>query len=471
MSTPRPPSPDPSATGVLLAVRDADGLVAGCEAALTERGFELHPVDTVTDGAHRLREGGIEAAVIGVGTGTRAARALILRFIRDHPRLPVVLLVPADEPELLARTAQTGAFAVLPAPLDQAAVALMCTRAVGHRRLRRRVARLEHAMRDAMGFDELIGGSPTMQELYALIDRAARSQAPVAITGESGTGKEVVAEALHRRSGRTGPFLPVNVAALPEALLESELFGHEKGAFTDARSARKGLFLQAHGGTLFLDEIGELPLGLQPKLLRALQARRVRPVGSDRELPFDARIVTATNRDLDEMVQEGRFREDLYYRLCVIQLEVPPLRERGSDVLLLARHFLERIASRAGKDVRGVSNEAAELMVDYRWPGNVRELYNCMERAVALTQEHEVQPEDLPRRLRPAPAAALQEPVPEVVELEPMHVVEARHIRRVMEATGGNRSQAARVLGFDRKTLLRKLKRYDLEDAGRNGVD
>ena len=458
---------NPGSPGTVLAIRDRAGLVAGCEQGLRDRGFEVHAVDTVADGVHRLREGGIEAAVIGVGTNRSGGRSLALRIVKDNPRLPVVLLVHADEPQLLARTVQTGAFAVLPAPLDDAAVSLVLSSAVGHRRLSRRVARLEHAMRDAMGFDELIGGSPPMQELYGLIDRAAASEAPVAITGESGTGKEVVAETLHRRSHRTGPFIAVNVAALPEALLESELFGHEKGAFTDARTARKGLFLQAQGGTLFLDEIGEMPLGLQPKLLRALQARRLRPVGSDTEYPFDARIVAATNRDLEEMVATGQFREDLYYRLCVIQLDVPPLRERGSDVLLLARHFLERIAARAAKDVRGISNEAAELMLDYRWPGNVRELYNCIERAVALTRNEELQPEDLPRRLQPSHQVPDPAPPGSALELEPMHVVEARHIGQVMSALQGNRSQAARVLGFDRKTLLRKLKRYGLEEAGK----
>ena len=300
-----------------------------------------------------------------------------------------------------------------------------------------------------------------MKAVYELLERVAESDASVLITGESGTGKEMVARALHRRGRRNaGPFVAVNCAAMPEALLESELFGHVKGAFTDARTARTGLFVKASGGTLFLDEIGELPLPLQPKLLRALQERAVRPVGSDDEVPFQVRLVAATNRDLETAVEERRFREDLFFRINVIHVEMPPLRARGSDVLLLAQHFLVKDAALAGKPVTGISAAAAEKLLAYSWPGNVRELQNCIERAIALTQFHEIAVDDLPERVRAYRGSQIVISADDLGELVPMEEVERRYVLRVLEAVGGSRTRAAKVLGFDRKTLYRKLERY-----------
>jgi two-component system response regulator HydG len=282
----------------------------------------------------------------------------------------------------------------------------------------------------------------------------------VIITGESGTGKELVARALHSESGRaTGPFLAVNCAAVPAQLLESELFGHVKGAFTDAKTARRGLFQEATRGTLFLDEVGEMSLEMQAKLLRVLQERTVKPVGANTEEPFDTRVVSATNRDLELEVEEGRFREDLYYRLNVVQIHVPPLRARGNDILILAQHFVDRVAERTGKPVTGISSDAAKKLLAYDWPGNVRQLENWMERAVALTAFEQITVNDLPDKVqhfRPTESA--------VGELDPehmltLHEVENRHIEQVLRATGGNKAQAARVLGMDRRTLYRKLER------------
>jgi two-component system response regulator HydG len=254
----------------------------------------------------------------------------------------------------------------------------------------------------------------------------------------------------------------VNCAAIPEALIESELFGHVRGAFTDARGARTGLFLQAHGGTLFLDEIGDLPLSLQPKLLRALQERSVRPVGSDAEVPCDVRVITATNRDLEAAVREGRFREDLFFRLAVIHVPVPPLRDRGNDVLALAQHFLSRSAKEANSSVRGLSPAAAERLLAYEWPGNVRELQNAIERAVALARTDVLNADDLPERVtgpRTNGSAAPGETA-QPTTFAPLDEVERRHILRVLEAMRGNKTVAAQVLGIDRKTLHRKLTGY-----------
>jgi two-component system response regulator HydG len=299
-----------------------------------------------------------------------------------------------------------------------------------------------------------------MKRLFDLIERAAASDATVLLSGESGTGKELVAQALHQRGRRReARFVAVNCAAMPEGLLESELFGHVRGAFTDARGARTGLFVQADGGTLFLDEIGELPLALQPKLLRALQERKVRPLGGETETPFDVRLIAATNRDLEAAVEEGRFRQDLYFRVNVIPIEVPALRLRGNDILLLAQHFVSEFAAQGDKHVTGLTSGAAEKLLAYTWPGNVRELRNSIERAVALTAFDRITVEDLPERVRSHRTSQIVIASDDPGELPPLEQVEQRYIQRVLDAAGGNKARAARILGLDRKTLYRKLER------------
>ena len=303
-----------------------------------------------------------------------------------------------------------------------------------------------------------------MRRVLALAERAAATDSTVLITGESGTGKERVARLLHAHSRRSKKsFVGVNCAALPEPLLESELFGHKKGAFTGATADKQGLFEAASGGTLFLDEIGDLPPGVQPKLLRALQERRVRPVGGNAEVAFDVRIIAATNRDLEADVREKRFREDLYFRVNVVHVELPPLRARGSsDVLLLAQHFMERFAAQHGKPVRGIAEKAAELLIRYHWPGNVRELSNVIERAVALARFDRIGPDDLPDKIREARRSLGTSLIvsDDPAELVPIDEIERRYILHVVEALGGNKSLAAQVLGLDRRTLYRKLEKY-----------
>ncbi len=295
--------------------------------------------------------------------------------------------------------------------------------------------------------------------MVSVIDRVAESDATVLVTGESGTGKELVARAIHERSGRLGPFLPINCAALPETLLESELFGHAKGAFTDARQPRSGLFVEANRGTLFLDEIGEMSLGMQAKILRALQERTVRPLGSAQEIHCDTRIVAATNHDLEKAVQEKTFREDLYYRVNVVRIDVPPLRDRANDVLLLAQHFLTQAAARSGKSVTRLGQLVAERLINYDWPGNVRELENCLERAVALARFDEITLEDLPSKIREHRPTDLGSLGDDAEHLLSMEEVEERYIRKVLNAVSGNKTVAAKILGLDRRTLYRRLAR------------
>jgi len=451
--------------GRVLLVDDQSGETARVAPALRHRGYGVEVAHSVSAAAHTLASGQWDAAL--VGPAPRGAEVMAAcRMLCTSTEVPVLVLSRDPSPELLDAATRTGAFMVLGAPVDLSALDLALDRASEHSALRREVERLELAVRNGKGFDELLGSSPAMLGLFDVLERAGASDVPVLLTGESGTGKEMVARALHRRGERAqGPFVAVNLAAVPDGLLESELFGHARGAFTDARTSRRGLFSQASGGSLFLDEVGELSLALQPKLLRALQERVVRPVGSDKEQPFDARIIAATNRKLEEMVQQGTFREDLYYRLAVIQVELPPLRARGADILLLADHFLARAAARTGKTIRSISAPAARRLLRYRWPGNVRELENVVERAVALTVNSELGVEDLPHRIMGTRAEPELGPAENGVDLVPLHVVEERHIRRVLQALGGNKTRAAQLLGLDRKTLYRKLDRYRILDS------
>jgi two-component system response regulator HydG len=319
------------------------------------------------------------------------------------------------------------------------------------------------------GSDELVGTSAPMLDVRELVARVAATETTVLVTGESGTGKELVAKALHVASDRRdGPFVAINCAAMPENLLESELFGHVRGAFTDARSTRLGLLVKASRGTLFLDEIAEMPAGMQAKLLRALQERTVRPVGGDQEQPFSARIIAATNRDLEVEVEERRFREDLFYRINVVRIEVPPLRARGGDILLLAQHFLERYAAQSRRSVVGMTADAADRLASYSWPGNVRELQNCIERAVALAQSERIGATDLPSKIGDQRHGVIASEPNDPLELLSMEEVERRHIHRVLDAVGGNKTLAAQILGFDRRTLYRKLGRLPEARARRS---
>ena len=297
-----------------------------------------------------------------------------------------------------------------------------------------------------------------MRRVLDVITRAAAADTAVLLTGESGTGKEVLARVLHARSPRLGhPFLAINCAAIPETLLESQLFGHRRGAFTDARQDRMGLFQEAEGGTVFLDEIGDMPLGLQAKILRVLQEKEVHPLGAPAPIAVDVRIVASTNRDLAALMREGKFREDLYYRLNVISVRVPPLRERPDDLLPLIAHFLEKHGRRLGREGCKLSTEALQLLQRHAWPGNVRELENAIERALVLSRQGTIGPADLPEGLGCAPASPAVEEMPRSVA-----DIERDHILRVLHSVAGNKTAAARLLGLDRKTLYRKLQSYGL---------
>jgi two-component system response regulator HydG len=445
-------------SGRLLVVDDDPAMCELLTRGLGKKSFECRWRTSASEALSLLEAEPFDVVVTDLNMRTMNGLELCERVAANRPDVPVVVITAFGNMEAAVGAIRAGAWDFVTKPLDVDALACTLVRAVQHRALREEVKLLRRALDETNRFDELIGASCAMKKLQALLQQIAETDTSVLICGESGTGKEIVARGLHRRGRRRdGPFVAVNCAALPETLLESELFGHARGAFTDARREHAGLFVRAHGGTLFLDEIGEMPPGMQVKLLRALQERKVRPLGGEKEIAFDARIVAATNRDLETAIAEGRFREDLYFRINVISVELPPLRVRGGDILLLAQHFLDRFAAQSEKRVTGFSAAAGDRLLGYHWPGNVRELQNAVERAVAVTRFAEIAVDDLPERIRNYRSSQVLVAGEDPSELVPMEEVERRYIARVMEAVGGNKTLAAKVLGFDRKTLYNKL--------------
>ncbi len=457
--------------GRVMIIEDDEALRGLIERKLRRAGWATTAHASAEEALPRLQEDDPEVVLTDLNQGGADGIAVCRAVTAQIPGVPTVVMTAFGSMDAAIGAMRAGAWDFLTKPLDMAVLTISLDRALEHRRLHLEVQRLrQQAERDA-GFGEILGESQAMRELFDLIERVAPAPSSVLITGESGTGKELVARALHRASGRRGSFVAINCGAVPAALLESELFGHVKGAFTDARSARAGLFVQAEDGTLFLDEIGDMPLELQVKLLRALQERRIRPVGADREQDVDVRVLAATNQDLEAAMLAGRFREDLFYRLDVIRLELPPLRARGRDVLLLAQAFLEAHAARMGKPVRGIAEDAARKLLDYDWPGNVRELHNCLERAVVLARLDHITVADLPRRLQQhEPDVQVVAVASEPELLLPLEEVERRYVQKALETLGGNKSLAAKVLEVDRRTLYRMLERWE-KGGGREGSD
>lgn len=461
-----PPVRSEQAQGRILIIDDDRSMCEILESALKRRDFEVAWRTNPEEGLRVLAEQDFDVVVTDLNMQGMSGVDLCRQIAENREDIPVVVMTAFGSMETAVAAIRAGAYDFVTKPFEMDDIALTLERALRHRALREEVKRLRRAVDDSRKFDDIIGQSSAMEKAYDLLDRVADSDTTVLITGESGTGKELVARALHKRSPRSrGPFVAINCAAMPETLLESELFGHTRGAFTDARQARPGLFVKAQGGTLFLDEIGEMPMGMQAKLLRALQERTVRPVGGDVEVPFDARLVAATNRDLETEVEEKRFREDLFYRINVVRINVPPLRSRGSDVLLLAQSFIERYSTAGRSKVKGMSSGAADKLLSYPWPGNVRELQNCIERAVALARYDQIGVDDLPEKIRDFKSSRVIVETEDPSELLPMDEVERRYILRVLEAVGGNKTMAAQVLGFDRRTLYRKLERCGVAES------
>jgi DNA-binding NtrC family response regulator len=383
----------------------------------------------------------------------------LLRKIHEHDREVIVVVMTAfGAVETAVAAMRAGASDYLTKPVNVVELSLVLKREIERRRLRAEAGMLRARLAERYGLKNMIGNSGPMQAVFKTVEQVAAARASVLITGESGTGKELVAAAIHEKSPRAkGPFVKLHCAALAESILESELFGHERGAFTGAATRRDGRFQQANGGTLFLDEIAEISPAVQVKLLRFLQEREFERVGGNETISVDVRIVAATNRNLRQRVEEGKFREDLFYRLNVINIEMPPLRERTSDVPLLAGHFLRKYAAENGKTLSGFSDDVLARLGGYWWPGNVRELENVVERAVVLSRGSEIEGSDLPPHLVPPPKAALGIQIPGST----LEAVERYAITKTLESTGGSTTRAAEILGISIRKVQYKLHEYE----------
>ena len=427
-------------------------------------GREGYRVRVAGGGEDALRLAGAEPfdmALVDLRMPDLDGLAVLKQLAMIQPELPVVILTAFATIETAIEAVNTGAFDYLSKPFRMEEIKIVVRRTLDARRLARENLQFRQELRARYGFEGLVGQSHQMVEIYKLIARMAALDTTVLIDGETGTGKELVARAIHGASARAArPFVVVDCAALPEALFESELFGHERGAFTGAFAARRGLLETSVGGTCFLDEIGELPAPLQAKLLRTLQEHSIRRVGGNDAVPVDVRVVVATNRDLRKLVADGGFRDDLYYRLNVVTITVPPLRERASDIPLLAQHFLEMFARRTGRAIKRLAPESVTLLSGYRWPGNVRELEHVIERAMALSSSETLLPDDFPPHLREERDRAPRLPADGMT----LEDVKRWYVNKVLEESGGNKLRAAELLGIDRRTLYRILERQATED-------
>jgi DNA-binding NtrC family response regulator len=452
--------------GRLLFVDDDVDLVEVVRDQLRSQGFSLTWSESPLDALETLaRPHGFDLVITDLRMPGLDGIEFVKRVKERDPRLPIILVTGHGSVETAVRAIRAGAYDFVMKPLNFAQLAVSAERALRMRRLELQNERLRQ---EVSGFAGVVGRHPRMEAVFDLARRVAASTASVLVTGESGTGKEVIARAIHQHGPRAkGPFIAINCSAIPDALLESELFGHARGAFTGATDRKLGLFEEAQGGTLFLDEIGDMPLALQAKLLRVLQERKIKRVGENQFRAIDVRILAATHKDLPTEVAAKRFREDLYYRLCVIPIAVPPLRERREDIPHLAHHFLEKFRAINGSRVQGFSRAALDRLLAYAWPGNVRELENAIERAVVLCQADRIEAGDLPAGPAPTPPAAAASAgfgedcagaAAEGASLPTLEEVSRRYVEFVLRRTGGVKERAARALGIDRKTLYRWLR-------------
>jgi DNA-binding NtrC family response regulator len=459
----------------VLIVDDEPDMVENCVRILKPVGYECLTTTDAHRGLVMLESERPDLLLSDLKMPGVDGMELLHRAHELDPALPVIMITAFATVESAVAAVKEGAFDYLPKnfSVDQLRVAV--DRALRHRDLQHENRNLKEQLAQIYGLENIVGRSPAMSRVFELVRKAARSEANILVVGESGTGKELIAHAIHANSPRAAqPFVPVDCASLPEQLLESELFGHEKGAFTGAVRTKPGLMEVANRGTLFLDEIGELPLGLQVKLLRALQERQVRRVGGTGFVDVDVRLVSATNRDLRDGAVKGQFREELYYRVNVIAIQLPPLRERAGDVRLLVQVFLKRYGA---EQIRGIDDEAMAALERYRWPGNVRELQNVIERACALADSHTITRRDFPDHVlgdeaaMRAPATGAPAAMPETrtdlalkdAKEQWMAVLEASYLRNLLTRHDGNISAAAKAAGIDRKTFHRLINKHRLK--------
>lgn len=455
----------------ILVVDDERDFGELLEVLLTREGYRVEFVTRATDAIARLKEGGIDIIICDV-TMPGMDGLEFLQHKRSHGLTGSVVMMSAyGTIETAIECMKLGAFDYISKPFKSDELILTLRKLHERDGLKKENQRLKQALERGHRFEDIVGRSPVMQRLFTVIERVAEYPSTVLISGESGTGKELVARAIHRRSARTkGRFVTVNCGAIPEALLESELFGYVKGAFTDAHRDKSGMFAEAHEGTLFLDEIGELPLLLQVKVLRAIQEQEFRPVGASRPQKVDVRIVAATNRNLKEEVAKRRFREDLYYRLNVLPIHLPPLRDRTEDIPALVQHFLSRAGERLGKRMSGVTPNAMQHLMAHDWPGNIRELENTIERASVFADTDQITPDVLPEALRGSTTKVKLTLLGDELSIKrTTRVIEEELISRALRKTQGNRTAAAKLLEISHRALLYKIKEYEINIPPRTG--
>ena len=442
----------------ILLIDDDPSLRRVTQYNLTAKGFNVVTAASGAQGLEYFETTAPDLVVTDVQLGDMNGLDILEKIKKDAPDIPVIIMTAFGSIEMAVQAMNKGAFNFITKPFDRDTLILSCKKALELKRLRSKTKLLASEINRLTGTKGIVSASSVMKELLETASRAANSEATVLITGESGTGKEVLARLIHQNSPRSnGPMIAVNCAAIPTGLLESELFGHVKGSFTGAIKDRKGHFQNASGGTLFLDEIGELATDIQVKLLRAIQEKEIQPVGADRAKSVDIRIVAATNLDLQKRIAEGNFREDLYYRLSVIPLFIPPLRERIEDIPALVTHFLKKFD--APRDVF-FSQQAHEVLKAYQWPGNIREMQNIVERCIILRKKTVIDPKDLQLLVHESSAAILRPVIPdEGIALED---IEKSYIIKALEKAGQNRSEAARLLKIPRHVLLYRLEKYKI---------
>lgn len=447
----------------LLVVDDDEGLLQLLKMRLTAMGFCVTPCTTGAEAIEAAKKNLFDLAITDLRLRGEDGLDLTEELLRIQPGLPVIILTAHGSIPNAVEAMQRGAFGYLTKPFDDKDLKASIEKALAQQRMSREIQRLKSLVKELYGMENVVARSPAMQRLFQQIAQVADSDATILLFGETGTGKEVMARVIHANSRRSkGPFVALNCAAIPETLFESELFGHVKGAFTSAHGSKRGLFQMANGGTLFLDEIAEMPLAMQAKLLRAVQEREVREVGAETATKVDVRIIAATNKDLGEAVKNGRFRNDLYYRISVVPLFIPPLRERRDDIPLLAQHFLQLSAKRANKDVKGFTPAALHRLMVNPWLGNVRELENVIEKAVIMSRQDMITPDLLPS-VTVSPEAPLK-PLTEARE-----EFERTYLKNLLQLTGGNISRAAQFAGRYRADFYKMLKKYGLHPSMTKG--
>ncbi len=440
----------------ILVVDDDEGLLRLLTMRLSAMGFDVTTCTTGEQAFAVAKREVFDLALTDLRLPDRDGLAVLEELLLIHPGLPVLILTAHGSIPNAVEAMQKGAFGYLTKPFDDNELKATLEKALAQQRMSREIQRLKLLVRELYGLENVVARSPKMQDLLQQVARVAETDATICISGETGTGKEVIARVIHCNSRRSrGPFIAINCGAIPESLFESELFGHVKGAFTGAQSAKRGLFQSAEGGTLFLDEIGEMPPGLQVKLLRAIQEREVLEVGAERPTKVNVRIITSTNKDLSAAVRAGTFREDLYYRIQVFPLAIPLLRERRDDIPLLAQHFLQQSAKRMHKEIRGFLPEAMRKLTLHSWPGNVRELENTIEKAVVLSSQDMITPDLLPA-ITESTEGQLK-PLTEAKE-----TFERNYLKEVLQLTGGNISRAAQIAGRYRADFYKLLKKHGL---------